>query len=96
MKVDFFGHKISIPAGPFRLARHTGAMIVPSFAIRSREQREYQRGIIEVPFEVKRSDREETSVKEAADKFIQVVQDYLYHYPDHWVSGEPKSVYGEL
>ena len=95
VKVDFFGHKISIPAGPFRLAQHTGAMIAPSFAIRSKERKECQRGIIEVPFEVKRSDREETSVKEAADKFIQVAQDYLYHYPDHWVLGEPKSVYGE-
>ena len=50
VKVDFFSHTISIPTGPFRLARSTGAMIAPSFAIRSKERKEYQRGIIEPPF----------------------------------------------
>jgi len=95
VKVDFFGHRISIPAGPFKLARRTGAMIVPSFAIRSKERKEKQRGIIETPFRVSKSGQEEDSVRKAADKFIQVVQDYLYHYPDHWLLGEPKIVNSE-
>jgi KDO2-lipid IV(A) lauroyltransferase len=95
VKVDFFSHRISIPAGPFKIAMSTGAMIVPSFSIRSKERKEYQRGIIEPPFRVEKSDPEEDSIKEAADRFIRIVQDYLYHYPDHWLLGEPKIVNGD-
>lgn len=92
VKVDFFSHTISIPTGPFRLARSTGAMIAPSFAVRSKERKECQRGIVEPPFKVEKSGSAEDSIKEAADKFIEIVQDYLYHYPDHWLLGEPKLV----
>lgn len=94
VEVDFFSHRISIPAGPFKIARSTGAMIVPCFSIRSKERKEYQRGIIEFPFRVEKKDPEEDSIKEAADRFIRIVQDYLYHYPDHWLLGEPKMVNG--
>ena len=30
--------------------------------------------------------------KKAADNFIQIVQDCLYHYLDYWFLGEPKIV----
>jgi len=96
VKVDFFGYKVSIPAGPFKLARHTGAMIAPSFVIRSKGQKKKQKGIIETPFRVRKNGREEDDIKEAADKFIQTAQDYLCHYPDHWLLGEPKLVSREL
>ncbi len=90
IEVDFFGQVITIPAGPFKLARHTEALIAPAFDVRSRGQKANQRGIIETPIEVEKSLPQERSIREAAEKFMAVVRDYLYYYPDHWVLGESK------
>lgn len=89
VEVEFFKHKINLPAGPFRLARRTGAMIVPGFMVRDKKDNR-QRTIMERPFKVKTDCGEEESVKEAANRFIQLVEEYLYYYPDHWLLGEPK------
>jgi len=91
VEVDFFKHKISLPSGPFRLAQRTGAIIAPAFTVRGKKDN-LQRGIIERPFEVKKTYDEEENIREAANRFIQIVQDYLYYYPDHWLLGEPKIV----
>lgn len=91
IRVDFFKHKVSLPSGPFRLAWRTGAMITPAFTIRDRKDN-LQKGVIERPFEVKKTYDEEESIREAANKFIQSMQEYLYYYPDHWLLGEPKIV----
>ena len=91
VEVDFFKHKVGIPSGPFKLARRTGAMIAPVFTIRDRKDNR-QRGIIERPFKVRKTCDEEESIREAANRFIQLVQDYLYYYPDHWLLGKPKIV----
>lgn len=90
IEVNFFGGIITIPAGPFKLARQTGALIVPGFPIRSRCQKANQREIIETPIEVEKSLPQERSIQKAAEKFMAVVRDYLYYYPDHWVLGESK------
>ena len=94
VEVDFFKHKISLPSGPFRLAQRTGAIIAPAFVVRGKKDN-LQKGIIERPFEVKKAYDEEESIREAANRFIQIVQDYLYYYPDHWLLGEPKIVSSE-
>jgi len=90
IEVNFFGQVITIPAGPFKLAQHTEAMIAPAFDVRSRCQKVSQRGIIETPIEVEKSLPQERSIQKAAEKFMAVVHDYLYYYPDHWVLGESK------
>jgi len=91
VEVEFFRHKVSIPSGLFRLARRTGAMIIPVFIIRDKKDN-LQKGVIERPFEVRKTCDEEENIREAANRFIQLVQDYLYYYPDHWLLGEPKIV----
>lgn len=90
IEVNLFGGIITIPAGPFKLARHTEALIAPAFTVRSRYQKENQRGIIETPIEVEKSLPQERSIQKAAEKFMAVVRDYLYYYPDHWILGESK------
>jgi KDO2-lipid IV(A) lauroyltransferase len=90
IEVNFFGGIITIPAGPFKLARQTGALIVPGFPVRSRCQKANQKEIIETPIEVEKSLPQERSIQKAAEKFMAVVRDYLYYYPDHWVLGESK------
>ena len=90
IEVNFFGQVITIPAGPFKLARHTEALIAPAFAVRSRCRKANQRGIIETPIEVEKSLPQERSIQKAAEKFMAVVRDYLYYYPDHWILGESK------
>ena len=91
VEVDFFKHKVGLPAGPFKLAWRTGAIIAPAFIVRDKKDNR-QRGVIERPFEVKKTYDEEESIREAANRFIQIVQDYLCYYPDHWLLGEPKIV----
>jgi len=49
LEVDFMGRRVAFPVGPFRLARATGATVLPCFVIR--EGRGY-RAIIEPPIEV--------------------------------------------
>ncbi len=90
VEVNFFGQMITIPAGPFKLARQTDAVIVPAFAIRSRCQKENQRGIIETPIQIEKNLSEKCSIKKAAEKFVTIAQDYLCYYPDHWILGESK------
>lgn len=91
VEVDFFKHKVGLPSGPFKLAWRTGAIIAPAFIVRDKKDNR-QRGVIERPFEVKKTYDEEESIREAANRFIQIVQDYLCYYPDHWLLGEPKIV----
>ncbi len=90
IEVNFFGQIITIPAGPFKLARHTEALIAPTFAVRSRCQKTKQMGIIETPIKVEKKLPQERSIQKAAEKFMAVVHDYLHYYPDHWILGESK------
>jgi lauroyl/myristoyl acyltransferase len=92
VEVNFFGEIITIPAGPFKLARHTEALIAPAFAVRSRCQKANQRAIIELPFRVEERLAQEHSIQEAAGRFMSVVRNYVQYYPDHWILGEPKTV----
>ncbi len=89
VKAKLFGHEVDIPSGPFRLARRTGAMIIPAFMIRDRWNGR-QKGIIEIPLEVKGGQSEEGDLQEAINHFIQIVEDYLRYYPDHWLLLESK------
>lgn len=89
IKVELFSREVDIPSGPFRLARRTEAMIAPAFAIRDRGNGR-QKGIVEAPLKVKRSQNEEKDLREAANRFIEIVEDYLRYYPDHWLLLEPK------
>ena len=89
MKAQLFSREVDIPLGPFRLARRTEAMIAPAFMIRDRWNGR-QKGIVEAPLEVKRSQSEERDLQEAINSFIQIVEDYLRYYPDHWLLLEPK------
>jgi KDO2-lipid IV(A) lauroyltransferase len=89
MKAELFSHEVDIPSGPFKLARRTEAMITPAFIIRDRGSGR-QKGIVETPLEVKKGESEERDLQEAIRSFIQIVEDYLYYYPDHWLLLEPK------
>ncbi|MFQ6066893.1 MAG: lysophospholipid acyltransferase family protein [bacterium] len=89
IKTELFSHEVDIPSGPFRLARRTEATITPAFIIRDKDNG-IQKGIVEAPLEVKRSQSEERDLQEAIRSFVQVVEDYLYYYPDHWLLLEPK------
>jgi len=86
MKAKLFSQEVDVPSGPFRLARKTEAMITPAFSIR-------QKGIVEAPLEVKKGKSEEREVQEAINSFIQIVEDYLRYYPDHWLLLEPKGAF---
>ena len=89
MKAELFSHEVDIPSGPFRLARRTEATITPAFIIRDKGNGR-QKGIVEAPLEVKRSQSEERDLQEAINSFIQIAKDYLHYYPDHWLLLEPK------
>lgn len=89
MKAKLFSQEVDIPSGPFRLARRTKAVITPAFVVRNRWDGR-QRGIVEAPLEVKKGESEEKDLQEAVNSFVQIVEDYLRYYPDHWLLLEPK------
>jgi len=81
IEVNMFGKKLTLASGPFEIAYKSGALICPAFMIRDKETGK-QKGIVETPIELNSQDK--GSMKKAAQKFAEIMEDYLRFYPDHW------------
>ena len=81
--VILFGKKISLASGPFKIAYKAGALICPAFMIRDRKTGK-QKGIVESPIRVRDDVEMDKALKEAAQSFAYIMEDYLKFYPDHW------------
>lgn len=90
VEVSFFGKKICLSQGPFRIARTTGASLVPAFIVRGKDKK--QKGIVEPPFKVEKTPFPERDLQRAAQNFVKIWEDYLKWYPDHWLLLQQKEV----
>lgn len=80
--IDFLGRPASHPVGAARLARDTGAVILPVFTIREKGHRHLIR--LEEPIAVpKRLDRY-SDIKEGLEKHARIAERYIRRYPDQW------------
>lgn len=82
--VDFFGKAASTTTGIARLALHTGAAIVPGYAVWDDQLAKY-RLRFERPVELTRTGDVESDILENTQKFTKVLEEIIRKYPDQWV-----------
>jgi Kdo2-lipid IVA lauroyltransferase/acyltransferase len=82
--VDFFGTPACTTTGIARVALHTGASVVPSYAFWDENLRKY-RLRFEPPVELTRTGDLERDIASNTQKFTQVIEGIIRNYPDQWV-----------
>ncbi len=80
--VTFFGTETTLPPGPIRIARDSGAPIIPTFA--RRERGGYYMHV-EEPFFVEKTDNAEEDVRKGLAQLVEVFERQLRSAPDQWV-----------
>lgn len=94
IEVNLFGKMMPLASGPFKIARRYGAAISPAFMVRDKRAG-VQKGVIEPPILVDSDLEKDASMKLAAQKFANIMMDYLRFYPHHWLLLEKKRFYPE-
>jgi len=84
MFVDFFGKPASTTTGIARVALHTGATVVPGYAVWDERSRKY-RLRFEPPVELIRTGDRGRDVLENTKKFTKVIEEIVRKYPEQWV-----------
>ena len=82
--VDFFGKRASTTTGIARVALHTGAAIVPGYAVWDQILGKY-RLRFEPPVELIRTGDPEHDIFENTQKFTKVLEEIIRKYPDQWL-----------
>jgi len=82
VEVEFFGKPTTLPPGPARIARDTGAPILAVFTKR------LSKGYIltvDEPFFVKRSDDPQRDIREAMQQIVHIFERQIRESPEQWV-----------
>jgi KDO2-lipid IV(A) lauroyltransferase len=82
--VGFFGKMASTTTGIARVALHTGAAVVPGYAIWDQSLQKY-RLRFEPPVELIRTGDAERDVFENTQKFTKVLEEIIRKHPEQWV-----------
>lgn len=81
--VDFFGRPACTTAGIARVALHTGAAVVPGYAVWDEGLHKY-RLRFEPPVELVRSGDENRAIFENTQRFAKVIEEVIRRHPDQW------------
>jgi Kdo2-lipid IVA lauroyltransferase/acyltransferase len=81
---DFFGIPAATTAGIARLARRTGAAVVPVYTYWDPQIRKY-RLRYDPALELASSEDEEGDIRNYSARFNQVIEDYVRRFPDQWL-----------
>ncbi len=86
-EVTYFGEKTKLPVGPVRLARSTGAPIVPLFAIRNdlHTNRRAINVFIGKPIYVEQTSDRRADVARGMEQIVRVFEHYISLAPEQWV-----------
>jgi KDO2-lipid IV(A) lauroyltransferase len=82
--VDFFGKMASTTTGIARVALHTGAAVVPGYAVWDQSLGKY-RLRFEPPVELIRTGETERDVFDNTRKFTKVLEEIIRKYPEQWI-----------
>lgn len=80
--VDFFGERTTLPVGSVRIARDTGATVVPMFTLRQGRKHAL---MIEQPFVVERTADRADDVKVGMQRVIAALEGAIEIAPEQWV-----------
>jgi KDO2-lipid IV(A) lauroyltransferase len=81
--VDFFGTPACTTAGLARVALHTGAAVVPGYAVWDAGLGKY-RLRFEPPMELVRTGDAERDIAENTQRFAKVTEEIIRNYPEQW------------
>jgi len=82
--IDFFGKPACTTAGMARVALHTGAAVVPGYAVWDHSLQKY-RLRFESPLELIRTGDPERDIFLNTQRFAKVTEDIIRRYPGQWV-----------
>jgi KDO2-lipid IV(A) lauroyltransferase len=82
--VDFFGKSACTTTGVARVALHTGAAVVPGYAVWDASIQKY-RLRFEPPIELIRTGDAEKDVFQNTQRFAKVIEGIIRKYPEQWV-----------
>jgi len=82
--VDFFGKSACTTTGIARVALHTGAAVVPGYAVWDESLKKY-RLRFEPPLELVRTGDAERDIVENTQRFAKVTEEIIRQYPEQWV-----------
>jgi KDO2-lipid IV(A) lauroyltransferase len=82
--VDFFGVPACTTTGIARVALHTGAAVVPGYAVWDESLKKY-RLRFEPPLELVRTGDTEHDIVENTQRFAKVTEEIIRKYPEQWV-----------
>lgn len=80
--VDFYGRKALFSAGPFDLARRTGATIIPAFVVRKADRTHSL--VFEPPFLLSEARDREKALGDDTARFVGLMLRYIDAYPCHF------------
>lgn len=81
--VNFFGRPTSFAAGVVNLAAETGAVILPTFIVRSRGPKHIV--FIEKPLPITRTGKKFEDEKMHLQSYADILESYVRKYPDSWL-----------
>ncbi len=82
IRVKFFGRDTSIPKGPAVLSLRTGALIVPTFIIRTPD--DTFQFTFEKPISYNTTDDFEDDVRRIIESYLKVIEEHVRKYPSQW------------
>ena len=80
--VMLMGQEIAMPPGPAILARRTGAIVLPMFIIRQKDNS--QKIIIEPPVDIMENEDQNKAVTLLCQKFATIIETAIKKYPTQW------------
>lgn len=80
--VDFFGRKAATATGPVVLARRTGAVILPCFIIRQKD--DTHKIFFEHPLDLKKGRTDTETILINIQKLTDIIESYIRRYPAEW------------
>lgn len=86
-EVSFFGEPTRLPTGPAKLARRTGASLIPAFAVREPGGTYSLRFDRPIPLQRTSSPREDLRVN--LERIGTVLESWIRRYPDQWFVFDP-------
>lgn len=81
--VDFFGRSAFTPRGPVSIALRTGAVLVPTFLVRQKD--DTHKIVAEKALDLKVTGNPDEDIRLNTARFTKIIESYIRKYPEQWI-----------